>query len=112
VAVGVTVGVGVGVGVGLTPPHGTSYAPWLGGLQRGLPGRSMVMPGMVWPAPAAGDPGLSARLVDVKNCGLALSEFWSPWLSLCQAPNVVTSLPPPPKPTMFRKPLTPPVPGE
>jgi hypothetical protein len=70
------------------------------------------MPGMVCPAPAAGDPGLSARLVDDKNCGLALSEFRSPWVSLCHAANVVTSLPPPPRPNMFRKPLTPPVPGE
>jgi hypothetical protein len=98
--------------VGLTPPHGISYAPILGGLQRGLPGRSVVIPGMVWPAPAAGDPGLMWRSLDVKNCGLALSEFWSPWVSLCHTASVMTSLPPPPRPNMFRKPLTPPVPGE
>ena len=84
----------------------------LGGLQRGFFRRSVVMPGMVWPAPMAGEPPPSRRSLDERNCGLALNEFRSPWVSDCQAANVVTSLPPPPAPNILRKPLTPPVPGE
>jgi hypothetical protein len=90
VAVGVAVGVGLGVGVGVPPPQGLcSYEPMLGGLQRGLPSRSIVMPPMVMPAPTAGDPPLNRRSLDEKNCGLALIELRSPCVEARQAARVV-----------------------
>ena len=49
------------------------------------------MPGMVWPAPMAGDPPPSRRSLDERNIGLALNEFRSLWVCVRQAASVVTS---------------------
>ena len=60
----------------------------LGGSPRESPAMSVVMPGMVCPAPSSGDPGRGRRFVAEPNIGSTLIELASFPVSLIQATNV------------------------